>query len=283
MTKQVSIRSALSYGRQSLQQTQDSASLEAQILLAHCLQKDRSYLITWPDQSLSDLQWQQYQLLIEQRTQGKPVAYILGYKEFWSLNFKVSEATLIPRPETEHLVELALTKIPVEKQTLIADLGCGCGAVALAIAKERPASHVIATDISKDTIKIAKHNAATLNIANVSFIQTHWLGGFKPNCFDLIVSNPPYIEATDPHLQQGDLPYEPIGALASGHNGLQDIQTIIHQSPDHLKANAWLMLEHGYNQGGRVKQLLTQNHFSNVTCITDLSLQDRISLGYKPN
>ena len=274
---QVSIKQALLYGQQTLQQ--QDAAFEAQILLAQCLQKDRAFLITWPEYLLNPDQWQLYRDWIAQRAQGKPIAYILGYREFWSMKLMVSAATLIPRPETEHLVEQALEKIPSEKSRLIADLGCGSGAIALAIAKERPNSHIIATDISTEALQIARKNALALNITNVYFVRTHWLEAFTSNCFDLIVSNPPYIEANDPHLQQGDLRYEPIMALRSGANGLEDIQNITRQSITHLKPQAWLMFEHGYKQGRAVQQLLTEFGFHHVTCMTDFSQQERITMG----
>ncbi len=189
-----------------LQATQDAAQLEAEILLAFTLEKSRSYLRAWPEHKLEETQQSQYLQLIERRVKGEPIAYIIGSREFWSLDLKVTPATLIPRPETERLVELALEIIPDNAPCKIADLGTGSGAIALAIAKERPSCHIIATDASPQAIEIAKTNSERHKLINVEFMQSHWFDACKKtDKFDLIVSNPPYVAMNDPHLQQGDL------------------------------------------------------------------------------
>ncbi|MDH5326993.1 MAG: peptide chain release factor N(5)-glutamine methyltransferase [Gammaproteobacteria bacterium] len=271
-----SIATALNHAVEQLHQT--SARLEAEILLAFCLQQSRTYLRTWPERRLEPQQWQQYQGLIQQRHEGKPIAYIVGRKEFWSMDLQVSEATLIPRPETERLVELALDRIPNDAHYTIADLGCGSGAIGLALAKERSACHIIATDTSAAALRIAQSNAHSLGIKNVSFVQAHWLNPFASRCFDLIVSNPPYIAPDDPHLHSGDLIFEPPTALRSDNLGLQDLSTIIRQGGNHLKPGAWLLLEHGYNQARDVCDCLTQHGFQAIQCERDYSGNDRVCM-----
>lgn len=252
--------------------------LEADLLLCHCLGKSRSHLLAWPEQTLSTHQWQHYQDCLGQRQSGKPLAYITGVREFWSMEFKVTAATLIPRPETETLVQLCLEKISTSESALIVDLGCGCGAIALAIAKERPYSHVIATDKCAQALQVARLNAKNLNIRNVSFLQSNWLNAFAPKCFDMVVSNPPYIDTSDPHLAQNGLPFEPQTALVADANGLADLATISQQARQHMKPHAWLLMEHGYQQGSDVISLLNSNRYVNVNCVTDLEQRDRVCL-----
>ncbi len=268
---------------QRLQAIQESAVLEAEILLAFTLKKPRSYLRTWPQRTLEKKALKQYQQYIERRFQGEPIAYIIGSWEFWSLDLKVTPATLIPRPETERLVELALEKLPNHCSCKIADLGTGSGAIALAIAKERPLCQIIATDISPRAIEIATINRNTHKLNNVEFIQSNWFEALQESKdFDLIVSNPPYIASNDPHLLQGDLPFEPSAALVSSSKGLHDIHQIVTTSRSHLKPGGWLLLEHGYNQGKTAGQLLKENGYDSIQCVSDYAQNERVSMGRVP-
>lgn len=264
----------------------DSPRLDAEVLLAHSLNKPRSHLLAWPDKVIQPSALQQFNQLIQKRIDGQPVSYLTGTREFWSMNLTVTPDVLIPRPETELLVETALARLSdVDSQA--ADLGTGSGAIAIALAKERPNWQITATDQSQAALRIAAANAAQQNLGNIEFRHSDWLESLADKRFDLIISNPPYIAATDPHLDQGDVRFEPDQALASGVDGLDDIKKIIAQSPAHLKPNAWLMLEHGYNQSSAVQKLLEgtpQHNMENCqqyTCIeslADLSGQSRVTV-----
>jgi len=275
----LTISQALQLGRKCLQPHHDSAALEAEILLCHCLAKNRVYLRTWPEKSLSPEALTRYEQLLARRARGEPIAYITGHKEFWDLVLRVTPDVLIPRPETEHLVELALEKIPVDAQWQIADLGTGSGAIALAIAKERPQCHITATDHAAASLEVARDNAANNNIANVSFRQGFWFEALAGERFHIIVANPPYVAETDPHLQQGDLRFEPQRALSSGTQGLDDITHIISHALPYLKAPGWLLLEHGYQQGDMVVALLRQHGFCETRCHSDYAQRERVSVG----
>ena len=278
----------------------ESAKLEAQIFLQHTLNVNRAWLIAHqndalqangPGHSLSNSQsefdspciYEVYRALINRRVNGEPIAYILGAREFYGLNLKVTPATLIPRPDTETLVDAALAKIPQDKNLRILDLGTGTGAIALAIAKHRPQAHVTAVDASQAALDIAIENAQNLNIPNVKFVLSDWFSALNQDNnmqkFDVIVSNPPYIEQNDVHLAQGDLPWEPISALVAGQDGLSDIRKIVTQAPQHLNPHGWLMLEHGYNQAEVVADLLKQAGFSEIETLKDLGGNDRVMLG----
>ncbi len=264
----------------------DSPRLDAEVLLAHSLNKPRSHLLAWPDKVIQPSALQQFNQLIQKRIDGQPISYLTGTREFWSMNLTVTPDVLIPRPETELLVETALARLSdVDSQA--ADLGTGSGAIAIALAKERPNWQITATDQSQAALRIAAANAAQQNLGNIEFRHSDWLESLADKRFDLIISNPPYIAATDPHLDQGDVRFEPDQALASGVDGLDDIKKIIAQSPAHLKPNAWLMLEHGYNQSSAVQKLLEgtpQHNMENCqqyTCIeslADLSGQSRVTV-----
>jgi release factor glutamine methyltransferase len=213
---------------------------------------------------------------------GEPVAHLIGTQEFWSLSLQVSPDTLIPRPETERLVELALERIPSDANWRIADLGTGSGAIALAVAKERPACQIIATDKSTAALDIAKENARLNQIANVTFLQGDWLAAVKDEPpFEMILSNPPYIKEDDPHLQQGDVRFDPDSALQAGTEGLDDLQQIIEQALAHLKPGGWLLLEHGYDQQNAVMQLLQQAGYEQIEDYPDLAGQPRVAAGHK--
>jgi release factor glutamine methyltransferase len=253
--------------------------VDAEVLLAYALSKPRSWLIAHADDALSPEHASAYDGLVEKRKKGEPVAYITGQRGFWSLDLEVTPATLIPRPETELLVELALERLPLNKPVRVLDLGTGSGAIALAIASERPQAQVTATDASHEALAVAQRNAHRHSIVNVSFVLGDWYTPLTDQRFDLIVSNPPYIESEDPHLRQGDLRYEPISALASGADGLDDIRHIARTAPSHLVQSGWLMFEHGWNQGNAARLLLCSMGFVEVFTAQDLEQRDRVTAG----
>lgn len=271
------VRYILDNAARQLVTSSGSARADAEILLAHCLQKSRTWLFTWPEYEPDTACLITFRQLIEKRRQGMPIAYLTGQREFWTLNLKVTSDTLIPRPETELLVETALEKLD-GKQSLL-DLGTGTGAIALAIASERPDLHIAACDISPAALTIAQENARNHHIHNVQFLLSDWFNHLPAQHFDVIAANPPYIETQDPHLQQGDVRFEPISALISGEDGLDDIRHITQIAPQWLKQDGWLILEHGYNQGEAVTQLLQKTNFRNVIRLSDLSGNDRVTCG----
>lgn len=295
----------------------NEAKLEAKLLLEHVLNVSHAWLITHADDEISTQHYETFQALLKRRIDGEPIAYILGEREFYGLKLKVTPDTLIPRPDTETLVEAALAKIPQNDHTSslslpqkreskhkakmdsrlrgndllrndfensdvlqILDLGTGSGAIALAIAKSRPYAHITAVDASKATLEVAIENAQTLKIANVTFLQSNWFAAVDNMTFDVIVSNPPYIEDNDIHLNQGDLRFEPISALASGQDGLDDIRHIIKYAKLYLKPSGWLMIEHGYNQAAVVAELLKLAEFSDIHHVKDLGGIHRVTLGH---
>ncbi|SJZ67176.1 hemK protein [Vibrio cincinnatiensis] len=256
----------------------DSPSLDAAVLLCHVLQKPRSYLLTWPEKVLTSEQQTEFDALLTRRLSGEPVAYIIGEREFWSLPLKVSPSTLIPRPDTERLVELALEKaeqIPGD----ILDLGTGTGAIALALASELPARHVFGVDLRHEAQQLAIENSQRLQITNVTFLQGSWftplVEGIK---FALIVSNPPYIEESDPHLEQGDVRFEPKSALVAEDNGLADIKYIAQTAREYLLAEGWLLFEHGYEQATAVQTILKELGYQAITTEQDYAGNDRVTL-----
>ncbi len=259
--------------------TTDTARLDAEILLAHTLARARSHLHAWPEKVLSSEQQEKFQQLLQARIQGQPVAYLTGQREFWSLPLAVTSATLIPRPETETLVALALDLIPADSTAQIADLGTGSGAIALAIAHERRHCHVLATDISSTAIGTATANAQQLGISNIEFQCGDWCEPLVDRQYDVIVSNPPYIRDADPHLQSGDVRFEPRSALAAGPQGMDDLIKIAHCARQHLRANGWLIMEHGYDQSDQVTQLLEGCGFQNVTDHQDDAGVNRVIIG----
>ena len=277
------IQQALANAVAKLTEQPDTAVLDAELLLAHVLQKTRTWLHTWPEYELSAEQTQEFEQLVARRVVGEPVAHLLAQQEFWSLDLIVTADTLIPRPETERLVELALERIPPTAAWRIADLGTGTGAIALALAKERPACSVIATDQSAAALAVAEDNARNNRLHNVTFRRGNWFEALQDEApFDLIVSNPPYIKETDPHLLQGDVRFEPTTALTAGPDGLTDLQHLIDQALPHLKPGGWLLLEHGYDQGEAVVQLLQEAGFVQVSDYPDLAGLPRVATGCKP-
>ncbi|MBV1878890.1 MAG: peptide chain release factor N(5)-glutamine methyltransferase [Pseudomonadales bacterium] len=251
--------------------------LDCQLILGHILNKTRSWLIAFDDYQLSAAEYADFISALNARRAGKPVAYIIGIQEFWSLEFSVTAATLIPRPDTELLVETILQQPSNDAATVI-DLGTGSGAIAIAIASERPNYTVVATDRSAECLQVAKKNSQQLARNSVGFIQANWLNGFKASQFDIIVSNPPYIEIEDPHL--GALCYEPTAALISPDDGLNDIKQIISAAPDYLKPNGMIIIEHGYNQQSQVTALMASSNFSRIKPLTDLNNQPRAVLAF---
>lgn len=264
--------------RQALDLEQDEARSEVQALLQNELGVNRAYLLAHPERVLTEQELSRYQASLQRRLQGEPLAYILGEREFYGLNFKVTPATLIPRPDTELLVELALARISTAGCRVL-DLGTGSGAIALAIAHARPDAEVTAVDASEPALSVALENARNLHIHNVSFVPGDWFAALAGRRFDLIVSNPPYIAENDRHLAQGDLRFEPASALASGSDGLDDIRRIISEAGAHLVAGGWLMLEHGYDQAEQVRALLLKAGFKNVRSDKDLAGIERVSGG----
>ena len=256
-----------------------STTFEAQLLLQNTLNVNRAWLIAHENDAVEANTHAEFEALLNRRLNGEPIAYILGTSEFYGLNLKVTADTLIPRPDTETLVEAALAKTSYQEKSQILDLGTGTGAIALAIAKHRPQAHITAVDTSENALKISQENAQNLHISNVQFMLSNWFDALKNQRFDVIVSNPPYIEANDMHLKQGDLRFEPISALASGEDGLDAIRAIISQAPQHLNPHGWLMLEHGYNQASKVAALLEQAGFSDISNAKDLSGIDRVTIG----
>ncbi|HKR77416.1 MAG TPA: peptide chain release factor N(5)-glutamine methyltransferase [Rhodanobacter sp.] len=254
---------------------------DAEALLLHVLGQPRSWLFAHADDA-PDMDVQTaFEALVARRVAGEPVAYLTGRRGFWTLELEVTPATLIPRPETELLVELALERLPRDATIRVADLGTGSGAIALAIASERPHARVVATDASADALAVARRNAQRVGIDNVRFVQGDWLAPLADERFALVVSNPPYIEATDPHLAQGDLRYEPATALASGADGLDDIRRIVAGATAHLDPGGWLLFEHGWNQGDAARALLRAAGYAQVFTAQDLEARDRVSGGSK--
>lgn len=252
---------------------------EAELLLAHALGRSRTWLLVHADDEIAADDAARFEALVERRVAGEPVAYLTGSRGFWTLDFAVTPATLIPRPETELLVELALARIPADADARIADLGTGSGAIALAIAKERPRSRVVATDASVEALDVARENAKRNGIGNVEFRHGDWFAPLAGETFDLIASNPPYIALGDPHLGEGDLRFEPASALSSGSDGLDAIRAIVRDAPSHLRAGGWLLLEHGWEQGEAVCALLHAAGFVEITTERDLEGRDRVTLG----
>lgn len=257
----------------------DSARLDAEVLLAHVLDRPRSYLLAWPDAVPTDTQLRAFRSLVERRARGEPVAYLTGNREFWSLQLNVTPDTLVPRPETETLVAAALEWLPTDRSLRIADLGTGSGAVALAIASERPHCHIIATDRSSAALETARRNAGRAGLDHVEFRQGDWCAALATDTFDLVVSNPPYIASSDAHLLQGDVRFEPRMALAAGPAGMDDIERIADCVRAHLVGNGALLLEHGFRQGATVRALLAALGYRDIATLNDLAGLERVTVG----
>jgi len=271
-TAQDSLNNALALSPQQ-------ARFEAQLLLQYILQVNRVWLLTHEVDTLEANIHEGFEALLKRRLSGEPIAYILGKREFYGLDFMVTPDTLIPRPDTETLVEAALEKIPPQQTCTVLDLGTGSGAIAIAIAKHRPHAKVTAVDQSQKALAAAQGNAKQFGVANVQLVLSDWFTALSGQIFDVIVSNPPYIAKDDPHLSQGDLRFEPVNALAAGEDGLDCIRQIINQAEQHLNPGGWLVFEHGYDQAEKVAQLLISANFESVTAVADLSGIWRVTLG----
>jgi release factor glutamine methyltransferase len=279
MPTPITINALLTSVSKQLTAVSDTAMLDAEVLLCHCLHKPRSFLRAWPEQVLTDEQLQRYQALIEQRLQGMPVAYLTGSREFWSREFKVTSDVLIPRPDTELLIELALQHLPKNAPCSVLDLGTGSGIIAITLAAERPLANVMATDLSLGALVVARENAERLQVSNVQFLQSDWFSQVTQREFDLIVSNPPYIAKDDPHLQQGDVRFEPDTALIAEDAGLRDIQNIADVARQYLCNGGYLLVEHGYDQQQAVQAIFKRLNYQNIATHTDLSQNPRATLG----
>lgn len=273
------ISNALSKATVLLEGSSPSARIDAEILLCHALGCNTAHLAAWPEKALTTEQTHHYNQLINQRESGSPVAYLTGKREFWSLELSVSPATLIPRPETETLVEFVLEQFAMQQEVQLVDLGTGSGAIALAIARERPHWVITATDISQDALSIARQNAERHHIRNVDFRISHWFETLSDKSFDIIISNPPYVAKNDSHLSTGDVRFEPVDALASGITGLDDIKAITSAAPKYLNDEGWLILEHGYDQKNQVYDCLKTAGFEPILQKYDLSNQPRMTAG----
>lgn len=272
------IRQLIESASQQLSTISDSPRLDAEILLAHSLGKNRSWLMTWPENTPQQAQLQQFQQLLQQRLQGHPIAHLTGEREFWSLPLQVTADTLIPRPDTELMVEQILAHHPAEPAIQLLDLGTGSGAIALALAHERPAWQITASDQSEAALQVAQRNAERLAL-NIEFIHSDWFSALHGRTFDLIASNPPYIPRADPHLSQGDVRFEPCSALASGDDGLDAIRHICATAPGFLKPAGQLFIEHGYDQKAEVHDIFHKNHFHLIQQHHDLSGNPRLTSG----
>ncbi len=273
------IKSALTLAADTLSSISDSALLDAEVLLCQALNQPRSHLRAWPDKPLQSEQLIAFLALLEQRQQGKPIAYITGNREFWSRDFQVTPDVLIPRPDTELLIELSLKLIPTDTPFKIIDLGTGSGIIAITLAAERPQAQVSATDFSLAALDIARLNADKHRISNIEFYHSDWFADVPPTKFNIIISNPPYIAEDDSHLQQGDVRFEPQTALSAPEQGLADIRIIADTARDYLELGGHLLIEHGYNQQQQVQALFKDLHYDKVQTYTDLSGQPRVTYG----
>jgi release factor glutamine methyltransferase len=259
-----------------------TARLDVELLLAAALGKPRSFLHTWPERIVSTEAAQAFDGFLKRRRTGEPVAYILGQQGFWNIDLEVATHTLIPRPETEMLVETALELLPSAIPHRLLDLGTGTGAIALSLAKDRPQWTVTAVDRVDEAVELAERNRQRLHLDNARVLRSHWFSAVEGQRFDLILSNPPYIASNDPHLVEGDVRFEPSSALVSGTDGLDDLRLIVSQAPAHLEAGGWLLLEHGYDQGPAVRELLNRHGFEQIQTRRDLGDHERITFGRVP-
>ncbi|MDF2445075.1 MAG: SAM-dependent methyltransferase [Moraxellaceae bacterium] len=272
---------ALAEAGRRLADVSPSARIDADCLLQHVLERDRAWLRAYADAALGEQEQRDFEAALQRRLAGDPVAYITGARGFWSLDLLVNGATLIPRPETELMVEWALELLAPQAAMQVLDLGTGSGAIALAVKKERPGCQVVAVDASAGALKVARANAHALAL-DVELLESNWFSALLGRRFDLLLSNPPYIAVDDPHLAQGDLRFEPLSALAAGEDGLADLRRIVAAAPGHLVAGGWLLLEHGYAQGSAVRALLAEQAFIAIETRRDLAGQDRITGGRLP-
>lgn len=277
MTSKPSLTCEALLKRASARIDSDSPGLDAELLLSHITGLSRTSFRAWPEREVTGSQAEAFEALVTRRAAGKPVAYLLGHQEFWSLPLKVSASTLIPRPDTECLVETALG-LPLPEQALVLDLGTGTGAIALALASERPGWRITACDMVAEAVALARDNAKALGLT-VSVVQSAWFSQLEPALFDLIVSNPPYIPDNDHHLAEGDVRFEPASALVSGSDGLDDLRLIVDEAPNWLVEDGWLLVEHGFDQAEAVAELFHARGFKDVEARQDYGNRDRMTLG----
>jgi release factor glutamine methyltransferase len=275
------LEKAIAAGANLLAESSESAKLDAQVLLLHLLQKPRSYLFTWPEQELNAEQQQQFHASCQRRLNGEPIAHITGQREFWSLSLEVNATTLIPRPDTETLVEQALNMALPAGSTVL-DLGTGTGAIALALGSEMPDWQITAVDRVSEAIALATRNQQRLAINNVQVKKSNWFSALQGDKFNLIVTNPPYIERDDIHLKQGDVRFEPLSALVADDAGMSDIKQIITQSRDYLLPSGYILIEHGFDQGEAVRYFFEQMAFINIKTVKDFGHNDRVTLAQWP-
>ena len=266
----------------------ESPAVDAKVLLSHVLDKPQVYLFTWPDKTVNENELSQYKTLVSKRVEGMPVAYLTGSRDFWTLRLATTPHTLIPRPDTEVLVEQTLACIATEpffpdlenNGLAICDLGTGTGAIALALASELPSAKVTGVDLLHEAVQLATRNATLNNISNVHFKQSSWFDNLANEKFHVIVSNPPYIETSSPFLQQGDVRFEPASALTSGADGLDDIKHIIALAAPHLFEGGLLAFEHGFDQSKAVGGLLKAHGFVSIRTENDYGGNERVTYGY---
>lgn len=261
-----------------LARSSPSPRVDADYLLLHVLEKDRTWLRLHEDGPLGDAEAQKLEALLRRREQGEPIAYLLGERGFWTLDLAVSPATLIPRADTELLVEIALEKLLAGQARHVLDLGTGSGAIALAVARERPSARITAVDASAEALAVARANAER-HALSLRLLKSDWFSALGEERFDLVLANPPYIAADDPHLGQGDVRYEPLSALVAGESGLSDLRRIIEGAPSHLADDGWLAVEHGHEQGDAVRRLMRDNGLHDVATRRDIEGRERATLG----
>ena len=276
---EITVSRTLARARAALEATSGTARLDAEVLLAQALGWSRVRLLAHSGASLDPARARRFEALVERRRDGEPIAYITGRREFWSLDLAVTPDTLIPRPETEHLVEAVLGVVAEDGTATIADVGTGAGTVALALALERPRSFVLGSDHSAAAVEVARANAARLGTGNVSFIVADACAALAPRRWSVIVSNPPYVAEHDPHLLTGDVRFEPRAALVAGPRGLAMLETLARQGPARLTDGGWLVLEHGHDQGPAVRALLSRAGLGAIETIRDLAGNERVTLG----
>lgn len=273
------IDSAIAWGAARCAACSDTAKLDAELLLAHCLDKPRSYLYSWPEQAVAGEVWQHYEALIDKRIEPTPIAYLVGQREFFSLDFKTTAVALVPRPETEVLVETFLDLCPNHSDVDLLELGTGTGVIAICLKLNRPDLNIVATDISGDCLGLARQNAA-LHAVDIEWIESDWFSAIdNSRRYNMILSNPPYIAATDPCLKQGDLRAEPLAALTPGKSGLEALQLITASAPGYLKPRGYLLLEHGFDQQADVARMMREQGFADIICRTDINDLPRLSMG----
>lgn len=275
----ISIQKAVQHGRELLTDKVHNPQQEASLLLAHSINKSKEFLIAHSDELISDDSFQRYKQYLSRRAEGEPIAYIQQQKEFWSLDLKVSPAVLIPRPETELIIEVALELLQDKDHANILDLGTGSGCIALALAKEKPHSQITACDTSSDCIDVAKINAQNLALNNIIFITSNWFQSIDTNNFDIIISNPPYISSDDEDIEYEVQKYEPKSALFSCNQGLKDLFHIIKNAPNYLSSDGTLLVEHGYKQGNDVRTQFNKCGYNNIHTSQDMQKHERVTQG----